>query len=186
MNDPTGIAAVTIDGHQYVHVTAAGSNAVDEFAVDPTSGQLSFKGTVSFLLSDFQAVVAADVPNQGEFLYTDGQFVFVTASVDKSLTVFEQGAGGLQFDQLLRGVDGLDEPSGLAISAVGPTDYTVDVASQAGFGLNTGGLVQFDVQPPSQQKPISLAIQYDSVSSGGSPGGRFAGLTLSTGSAGGP
>ena len=144
---------------QYVYVIGEDGGTLAVFQRD--TGNNSSPLTRLQVLQEGVAGVRGLLDADGVAVSPDKQFVYVTGGQGGTLTVFERQADGtLLLDQVLRGNQGLTQPAALAVASAG----TIFVASQAGTGLQSGGLASFNPIPnAAQSPPHSFTITHSSI-----------------------
>ncbi len=129
INELNNASSVTVspDGKQ-VYVTSAEDDALTVFDRDAATGTLTFK---TFFKDGRDGVNRLEVPNSVA-VSPDNKQVFVAASSDDSLTVFDRDAatGTLTFNTFFRdGRDGVNQLDGATSVAVSPDGKQVFVIS---------------------------------------------------------
>ncbi len=150
----TSAIAVSPDG-AYVYVVSGASASLAVFSY--ASNALTLAAPIAQDgVNGARGLAGAD----GVSVSTDDKYIYVTSSTQNSLAIYELVNGQLVLDQVLRGSQGLTDPTGVSVNA----SNKVFVTSGLGSGLNNGGLASFALQTPGTATPHNTAVTFSGMS----------------------
>jgi 6-phosphogluconolactonase (cycloisomerase 2 family) len=143
--------SVSPDG-RHVYVSAAAEDAVAVFSRDSSSGSLTFVKAYWDGVDGFDGLSFPRV----NVVSPDGAHLLVVGSNDDALAVFARDAasGALKPVEVLRdgvdGVDGLWDPSGVAMSSDGQSVYVTSFAEDTLAVFRAQALLNFEAEIPTR------------------------------------